>query len=135
MKLRFLAILILLLPSAYSIGMVAGHSAHENPTSGCCAVEEAAPCCDTTEAEELSVFTANRCGCSVSPADPPLPTSLPMMPLAMSGVVFSIAQPKELIFELAVEAPTAFGGLGFEIGAIAPSSNTHAQALLGVWRI
>jgi len=134
MNLRFLAILILLMPTAYSVGMLAGQTGQASPLSGCCQAEEVVSCCEQPATENAHAIASFGCQCSMSPVDSPIPTSIPMIPLALSGMVFSVAQPKELVFEFAVAPPTAIA-IGLDRGDNGSNSNTAAQAILGVWRI
>ncbi len=133
MNTRFLAILILLLPTLSGARGLVGQDGHVGMASGCCEIVEILSCCGEVRYEKTCPSMGSDCQCAVSPADIPIPSSLPLLPLTLGSMTYKIPPSTELLFESAVEAPVA---RPFGIGVIEHRFTHHqAQAILGVWRI
>ncbi len=134
MSTRFLAILILLLPTLSGVGALVRQDGHAGTASGCCEIVEVVSCCGKVSYEKTCPASGGECQCAASPADMPIPSSLPLLPLTLGSMTYKIPPSKELLFEAAVEAPTA-RLLGIDTLKNNDPSHNQAQAILGVWRI
>ncbi len=134
MNLRYLAILILLIPTARGVGWIVEQTAHQFGDSGCCQVVEPSSCCEVVKVERSCEISDGACVCVSDSSDFPEPISVPMIPLTLGQLMLAIPETGELI----VWSLPEFDGrpaLDFRTQEIRIVSNNQAQSLLGNWRM
>jgi len=137
MHLRYLAILIFLLPTARSAGWTVQQTAHRSGNSSCCEVIEVASCCDVEVIEPTCPASdeANEaCVCVSDPSEYPDSNSVPILPQTIGHLILGIPDSGDLIV-WTLPVATGQSTAGWRTKEVRILSTNQAQSMLGNWRI
>ncbi len=136
MPLRYLAILVLLLPTLRGTGLLhdAGIPA-DCALPVCCEVIEVDSCCgEEIVIEQVCTMAVDTCTCVSNPTDLPEPPPVPVVPLTLSELIQRIPETSELIvWTTPRDHPLEYEHS--QTKEIHNSTHNQIQSALGVWRI